>query len=828
MMQEKELRELWHLGVSAGGSVAKLESILARLPKSVDGPAAFLEFEELFDSLKPLPELSLDCLVQSVPVRLLDHELLNTPGRVFQLPEPNDRFSALVVDPVTVLVCNGVRSEKHGCFDEWLAVTRRYLARRRSLREERRLRRWLRVERELLELATTHDSFSWYRKLARSLCLVANADSATVIEVNGKQVRAAASFTRLGLGPIEPKADPVTDAVLKLGQTVIVGSTSERLARPSIQKLFPRQVRYESALAVPVKSVNGEIIAILSVHSVIPYRFGNEESEVLESLAAIAALVIGRWRRPRMAGILASEEDFAQAVLNSLDTGLCLTDGHGTVLYHNQAYQGKGDTRVIELERRSLEASSASSGNVLAHVVESYSYGAESSYSVLKVENWAASIHADISHIDPLTGLLNRKGFMNIARHSIAEMPADSVALIVVDIDQLRSINRKCSHQVGDSVLAEIADRIVVATRPTDTCARIGGDEFAVLCPNAGKSAKTIARRLAAAVASAPVAILGQSINVTVSYGWASTRRGLADLDALISKAEASLRADKFDRHRVDAVKIQRIEATGIELELGPDLAKAVRGDDAGGHLVIDYQPIYDTGRGIVSVEALVRWQHPERGLISPARFLPLATRYRMIGQIDEWVRTTACGFLANLKQMGLATDVSIALNVSGLDLNDARLVSGLVGLVDGLGLNRSDVVIELTESELAQPLMSQIAKLMKRIKGEGFRIALDDFGVGTSSLTHLELIPVDAVKIDRQFVERIGEPGGAKLILALVALAQSLGVEVIAEGVSSAEMVHELNNLGIQLQQGFYLAKPMCGRDLFNLLLKKPQRVGE
>ena len=430
-----------------------------------------------------------------------------------------------------------------------------------------------------------------------------------------------------------------------------------------------------------------------------------------------------------------------------------------------------------------------------------------------------------LAHMDPLTGLNNRAGFFELASECFEVDRDEPVGLLFIDVDGLKVVNDQFGHVIGDRVLSEVANRIRGCMRPIDIIGRIGGDEFAVLVPGmeSTRVARQLGERLAAAISFNPVVVGSIELRVTAAVGVAAGTTSTIDLDQLMSIADSEMYNDKFSRLRPDLLHLHRGAHEAVEIELGPDLVRVLRGDLRGGGLLLRFQPLFDTrSREVTAVEALVRWQHPREGLLLPGRFLALALQYRLMDQLDAFVRAEAMTRLSRWRNAGLAGGLRMSVNLSGVNAADSRTVRDFCQLADRLEIPRELIVVELTETELSDLLIDRIARIMRRLKNEGFQIALDDFGVGTSSFRHLQLMPVDIVKIDRQFVKDLGSGGDRGLVAGLTALAAELGVSVVAEGVGDQECLDVLVELGVPEVQGFHLARPLREAALLKLLGKE------
>ncbi|MGZ8491372.1 MAG: EAL domain-containing protein [Gemmatirosa sp.] len=432
------------------------------------------------------------------------------------------------------------------------------------------------------------------------------------------------------------------------------------------------------------------------------------------------------------------------------------------------------------------------------------------------------------AHHDVLTGLANRALFLARVAATLAasSSPADgspadgspadgspadgSPAVLLVDLDDFKRVNDSMGHEAGDRLLQSVTTRLLDATRGSDMVARLGGDEFAILLGSVptSREAVRVADRVIAAL-SAPHRLAGRQVQVGASLGIALAERE-DDPDALIRNADLALhRAKALGKNR-HATFARAMHAAAVErLQLETELRRAIEA----GELMLQFQPIValDTGAA-VGAEALVRWRHPERGVISPAAFVPLAESTGLIVPLGRWVLEEACRAACGWEDTP-GTDappLSIAVNVSARQLQHHGFLEDVASALRHSGLAPGRLVLEVTESVLLEDLEPALGRL-EALRALGVRLALDDFGTGYSSLAYLQRLPVDVLKIDRTFTTDLMAGGRrAAVARAVVTFARTLGLRTVAEGIETPEQRAEVLALGCTLGQGFHFARAL------------------
>lgn len=406
---------------------------------------------------------------------------------------------------------------------------------------------------------------------------------------------------------------------------------------------------------------------------------------------------------------------------------------------------------------------------------------------------------------DPLTGLANRALFLQRLRNAIAGRGDGSVAVALIDLDRFKEINDSLGHQSGDLLLREFALRVAGIVRGADCFARLGGDEFALLLPalEDERPLVEIADRIAAALET-PFFLNGLPIEIEASIGSALYPDHGRDVETLVRRADAAMYLAKRDRSGHQVWSPAQGDSQPEQLALIGELRRALEQRE----LVLHYQPQARLEDGhIGSVEALVRWQHPTRGLVPPAEFVPLAQHTGLIRPLTLYVIEEALAQCGRWRDEGL--DVAVAVNIAARNLIDPDFPHAVEALVARSGLDAQKLELELTESAvLTDP--RQAADVLRRLERIGVRLAIDDFGTGYTSLAYLHQLPLHRIKIDRSFVgSMIENTDRAAIVTATIDLARALSIEVIAEGVESRRVWTRLRDLHCDYAQGFFLTRP-------------------
>jgi diguanylate cyclase (GGDEF)-like protein len=422
---------------------------------------------------------------------------------------------------------------------------------------------------------------------------------------------------------------------------------------------------------------------------------------------------------------------------------------------------------------------------------------------------------------DVLTELANRRLFHDRLDQALlsAERNGTGFALMLLDLDRFKEINDTLGHQTGDAVLVHLAERLKDVARATDTVARLGGDEFALVLVGAqdASGALFVAERIRRTL-DEPFVVDGLNLQLEASIGIAIFPRHGADAEELLKRADIALYASK-DSH-VPVVYAAEHDDYSAE---GLGFVAQIRSAIENGELVVHFQPEVDLATGATRrVEALVRWNHPERGLLWPDSFIPLACQSALVRPITRFVLDTALRQCREWQDAGI--EIGVAINLSARDLSDSRLEEEVTEALRRWKVEPQLLELEIPESALISE-RERVHKMLARLNDRGVRIAVDDFGSGYASLSHLKQLPVDVLKIDQSFVQNLGRNDDDDAIVrSTIDLAHSLRIVVVAEGVESEDVLARLTALGCDLAQGYCLARPVPAEDVTAWLVDRQQ----
>jgi diguanylate cyclase (GGDEF)-like protein/PAS domain S-box-containing protein len=423
---------------------------------------------------------------------------------------------------------------------------------------------------------------------------------------------------------------------------------------------------------------------------------------------------------------------------------------------------------------------------------------------------------------DALTGLPNRALFMDHVKMAIqrSRRSGDRLfAALFLDLDRFKIINDSLGHMVGDQLLVGIAHRLEACLRPGDTVARLGGDEFTILLEDLASTddAIEVARRVQEAVTQ-PFNIGGHEVFTTASIGIALSNTGYERAEDLLRDADTAMYRAKMEGKKRHVVFDKAMHDRAMELlQTETDLRRALTRQE----FFLNYQPIVDleTGR-VASFEALVRWRHPERGLVGPSDFIPVAEETGLIVPLGLWVLNEACQQMREWQRLGLADEsVTMSVNLSSRQFSQADLIERISSALRESGLKAGNLKLEITESMVMENIDTAIDMLMQ-LRGLGVGLSIDDFGTGYSSLSYLHRFPIDTLKIDRSFVTQMTDNSeNAEIVRTIVTLARSLDMAVVAEGVETADQLRRLGDLGCDYGQGYLFSRPVGAGQAAELL---------
>ncbi|MRW91531.1 EAL domain-containing protein [Duganella sp. FT80W] len=433
-----------------------------------------------------------------------------------------------------------------------------------------------------------------------------------------------------------------------------------------------------------------------------------------------------------------------------------------------------------------------------------------------------AEIHR-LAFYDKLTGLPNRQLLLDRLEHALAlgQRGGRPGAALFIDLDNFKSINDTRGHDKGDMLLQLVADRLDDAVRSCDTVARFGGDEFVILLEDLGIDAATSAQEIATKVLQSfhePFEIDGAQHYSTTSIGVAVFGREPTTVDEVLKRADLAMYHAKAEGRNCVSLFDPGMQArVSARAQLESEMRRALAGDE----FVLHYQPLASTDGQIAGAEALIRWQHPLRGMVSPCAFIPLAEETNMILQLGRWVLLQACQLLARWADDTRTATLEMAVNVSPVQFHRPDFVEQVLEVLTLTGARPERLRLELTESLLLKDVESTILK-MERLRAVGVSFAVDDFGTGYSSLSYLHRLPLSQLKIDRSFIAGSGQQGhGEAIVRMIAALGKTLNMSLLAEGVETPEQLAFVAAEGCQYYQGYWFSKPLPEHELTALIAR-------
>jgi len=602
----------------------------------------------------------------------------------------------------------------------------------------------------------------------------------------------------------------------------------------------------EAGICIPVAG-RERPFGLLTVYDDRDRTFAPDEIDFLKAVADLAGAVILNAESEQARR--QAEERFRALVENAAE-GIALVDGQGQLLYtgpstervlgYHESLEGQSLLGIVhpedlEMVRRTLRTLLGADGTELScelrllHACGEWRW-IEATYKNLISNPCVRAIvinYRDVTerklaeetlqHLayrDTLTDLPNRFLFHDRLEHAIeqARRRNTGVAVMYVDLDRFKVVNDTLGHTIGDRLLQVVSRRLRDVLRADDTIARLGGDEFAVIIPEVARAedAGSVGRKLIGALRE-PIMLDGHELHVTASAGISLFPSDGTDVETLLKHADAALyRSKDVGRNTVQlfASTMNRRYTERLELEMALHLALDRK------ELALVYQPLCDReNRTVRGFEALVRWNRPGHGWVSPAEFIGVAEESRLILPMGDWILKTACAQLREWRDAGL-DDFHIAVNLSPHQLSQPHFIHFVHDTLVQYGLQPADLELEITESAALQNLEWTLS-VLDQLRALGVRLAVDDFGTGQSSLVYLKRLPFTTLKIDREFLRDVQEASDAAIFASIVQLGHSLGLYVIAEGIETEEDRRLVEEQQCDGMQGYYFGRPMAGADV-------------
>ncbi|MGD8430810.1 MAG: EAL domain-containing protein, partial [Ectothiorhodospiraceae bacterium] len=659
---------------------------------------------------------------------------------------------------------------------------------------------------------------------------------------------------RISVDDSRPQGQGPTGVALRKGRSVI-RNVLDTESTMSPWHAAADKAGLKASAAIPIRR-GGEVIATLNVYADEHHYFSVDLMRLLHELAMDASFALDRFdeetERRRMIEIIEATPDFVG-----------VADREGRVLYQNPAAcalvgeersarnvrdchtaesQGQLDEALGVARDRGLWTGESelidAEGNAIPHSQVIIGHrdrsGEVTHYSTIarniKSEKAAEAQIRHLAYTDALTGLANRTHLLERLEqdYSRALRHGRIGALLYIDVDGFKAFNDSMGHATGDAVLRALARRFAARQRKEDTLARIGGDEFVLLLDELGESSDEAAyqaRRIADDIMDslkAPFELEDQRLHLSASIGIALFPTGEADQEGLLQRADTAMFAAKeAGRGSVRFFDPSMLERVRRRLELEQELSKAL----AAGDFFLCFQPIVRLKDGaIIGVEALSRWRHPKHGLISPAEFIPVAEQTGQIVELGERVMESSLAALRLWLDAGVAgPDLRLSVNVSPLQCSQSDFAERLLGQLQRHGVPGSRLNLEITEGVVVRNMERAVEKI-RQLQEQGVSVTLDDFGTGYSSLAYLTRLPLQALKIDRSFVQDVAvDPGAAAIVESILAISSHLHLRVVAEGVETREQAERLAQWGCSSAQGFHFGRPVPLAEMGRLLRQGP-----
>jgi len=666
--------------------------------------------------------------------------------------------------------------------------------------------------------SVTEESFEvqWVTELSRGIERLRDGGvSAAVLDLNLSDSQGLETFNQLFEAapdlPILILSEAGTEEIAR--QAVHLGAYDylineqadgyrlRRTVRTMIDRHALEAVRVENELATTTLNLIGEGILRTDADGNVTY------------LNRFAEKMTG-WSRAEARG-----RPFAD-VLRLIDniSGASLDDAVAIALQADKTASGMTSSINCTLVRRDGEEFGIESRVAIIHDQDGNAVGAVVAFRDVSAARVASLEMSRVAQHDVLTNLPNRALFNDRLSQaiSLAERQSKQLAVLFVDLDQFKRINDSLGHSVGDRLLRSVARRLVACVRRTDTVSRLGGDEFLILLSQIEHSedAAITARKILRAVA-APHVIDSKSLDVNVSIGGSTYPADAQNAETLVSYADVAMyEAKQQGRNSYQFFRTDMRARMATRVALERDLRCALGRNEFRLH----YQPKvnFQTGQ-CTGMEALLRWQHPERGLLSAATFVPIAEECGLIVAIGQWVLLEACRQARAWSDLGLKV-LPVAVNVSAVEFRARDFLSGIRAVLIATGLDPQDLELELTEGVLMQDAESAVVTLLA-LKAMGVKLAVDDFGTGFSSFTYLRRFPVDTLKVDKSFIHEITEDSdGTTIVNAMINIGKSLKQRVVAEGVETRSQLDFLQRHGCNEGQGYYFSHPITAEQVEKL----------
>jgi diguanylate cyclase (GGDEF)-like protein/PAS domain S-box-containing protein len=610
-----------------------------------------------------------------------------------------------------------------------------------------------------------------------------------------------------------------------------------------------------SCWSTPIFATDGALLGTFALYHSQPRECGDDDADLVELATHLAGIAIERARSGQAAR--ESEERYRDLFENANEPIATVTMGEEITEVNRAFEQVLGYTRVEligtnlaeYMTASGLEASQRATMNKLSGEVSGTTFEQEFvakdghtvilevSSRVIEVNGHAAGVQGICRDVtarkeaelelrrlsdlnrhqalhDSLTGLPNRAHFRQQVEHAIDEDDADGpeLAVLLLDLDRFKEINDTLGHHYGDLLLGELARRLESVLRPADSVARLGGDEFGILVPQLSGSSNDLEQTLAQILAALkkPFHVDGLPLYVEASIGVARYPADGRDVDLLLQRADVAmyLAKDSGTPHAIYTAELDHHDTASLTLL--SELPRAIKNRE----LVLHYQPKLDVVSGeLAGIEALIRWQHPTRGLIPPIDFVPAAEKTGLIQPLTRYVLNEALGHLSRLQEQG--QQITIAVNLSMRNLHDPTLPEQVAKLLDAWQLPGERLTFEITESAIVSD-PAGTKDVIRRLRELGVGIAIDDFGTGYTSLAYLARLAITQLKIDRSFVMNMNaNADDAAIVRAIITLGHDLNLEVVAEGVETVAAYDELARLGCDTIQGYWLSRPLPPAEL-------------